>query len=53
VVFASFLCNVLVDGINLSFGILLLEISKEFGTSRAETAWIGSLQTGCYLIIGT
>lgn len=52
VVFASFMCNVIVDGVLFSFGFLLLEIASEFHESRAKTAWIGSLQTGFYLIVG-
>lgn len=52
VVLASFMCNVIVDGIIFSFGILLPEISSEFNESKATTAWIGSLQTGFYLIVG-
>lgn len=52
VVFASFWCNVIVDGIIFSFGILMLEVSKQFNTSKGTTAWIGSLQAGCYLMIG-
>ncbi len=50
--FASFMCNVIVDGIIFSFGILLLEISEEFNEKKASTAWIGSLQAGFYLIAG-
>lgn len=52
IVFASFMCNVIVDGIIFSFGILLPEISNEFNVTKATTAWIGSLQTGFYLIVG-
>lgn len=52
VVFASFMCNVIVDGIIFSFGILLLEISRTFKQSKGTTAWIGSLQAGFYLVIG-
>ena len=52
VVFASFMCNVIVDGIIFSFGFLLPEISAEFDENKATTAWIGSLQTGFYLIVG-
>lgn len=52
VVFASFMCNVIVDGIIFSFGILLLEISSTFRESKGITAWIGSLQAGCYLSVG-
>ena len=46
------MCNVIVDGIIFSFGILLPEISAEFNENKATTAWIGSLQTGLYLIVG-
>lgn len=46
------MCNVIVDGIIFSFGILLPEISAEFNETKATTAWIGSLQTGLYLIVG-
>jgi len=52
VVFASFMCNVIVDGIIFSFGVVLLEIAETFNETRGKTAWVGSLQTGCYLSIG-
>lgn len=52
VVFASFLCNIIVDGTMFSFGLLLLEISNELGSSKGSTSWVGSLQTGFYLIAG-
>ena len=52
VVFSSFMCNIIVDGIIFSFGFLLPEISTEFNENKATTAWIGSLQTGFYLIVG-
>lgn len=52
VVIASFLCSVIVDGIIFSFGVLLLEISRDLGQSKGTTAWVGSLQTGFYLIVG-
>ncbi|CAG2101592.1 unnamed protein product [Medioppia subpectinata] len=41
IVFASFLCNCIVD-----------EISEEFNETKANTAWIGSLQGGFYLLLG-
>ncbi|CAG2163567.1 unnamed protein product [Oppiella nova] len=46
------MCNFIVDGIIFSFGILLLEISEEFHETKANTAWIGSLQGGFYLLLG-
>lgn len=52
VVFASFLCNIIVDGTIFSFGIFLQEIANELQVSKSATAWVGSLQTGFYLIVG-
>lgn len=52
VVLASFACNIIVDGIIFSFGIFLQEISNDLNVSKAATAWVGSLQTGFYLIAG-
>ncbi|KAI1285367.1 Monocarboxylate transporter 14 [Halotydeus destructor] len=52
VVLASFMCNFIVDGIIFSFGIIIREMSKEFGESKGMTAWIGSLQAGGYLVVG-
>jgi MCP family monocarboxylic acid transporter-like MFS transporter 14 len=52
VVFASFMCNLIVDGIIFSFGSFLTPISKEFGVSEARVALVGSLMSGFYLIAG-
>lgn len=49
---ASFLCNVVVDGIIFSCGMLLPEFKKEFGVSNAEVSWVSSLLGGFYLIVG-
>ncbi|XP_025016340.1 monocarboxylate transporter 12-like [Tetranychus urticae] len=52
IVFASFMCNVIVDGIIFCFGVIMLEISKDFKQPKGTTAWIGSLQAGFYLFVG-
>ncbi|VDO94581.1 unnamed protein product [Soboliphyme baturini] len=51
IVAASFLANMVVDGIAYSFGILFPEFHAYFGKAKQETAWIGSLLTGVYMLI--
>ncbi|XP_073969240.1 monocarboxylate transporter 5 isoform X2 [Rhodnius prolixus] len=52
IVAASFMCNVVVDGIVFSFGVLLNDISKDFNISIPKCAIAGSLLSGFYLIAG-
>lgn len=52
VVFASFMCNMIVDGIIFSFGSFLIPISEEFNVPKAYVALVGSLMSGFYLIAG-
>lgn len=52
IVLASFLCNLVVDGIIFSFGLLKQDIANTFNKNIGTVAWIGSLQAGCYLVIG-
>lgn len=52
VVFASFCCNLVVDGIIFSFGAMLTEISETFHESKATTSLSASLLSGTYLIVG-
>lgn len=52
IVFASFICFVIVDGIIFSFGIFLREFATTFDESKGATAWVASIQTGCYLLAG-
>ncbi|CAG9824026.1 unnamed protein product [Phaedon cochleariae] len=52
VVFASFCCNMIVDGIAYTFGIFLPEIVDFYGDSKGKTAWVGSLLSGMYLSAG-
>lgn len=52
VVFASFMCNLVVDGIAYTFGIFLPELVKYFGEGKGTVAWVGSLLSGVYLAAG-
>lgn len=52
IVFASFMCNLVVDGIIFSYGTFLEGISAEFGVTRAQAALVGSMMSGFYLIVG-
>ncbi|KFM70016.1 Monocarboxylate transporter 14, partial [Stegodyphus mimosarum] len=52
IVVASFLCNVVVDGIAYSFGIFLIHFVDYYKSPKGKTAWVGSLLTGCYLSAG-
>lgn len=52
VVFASFMCNMIVDGIIFSFGIMMPKIGNTFSVGKAEVSLIGSLMSGFYLMTG-
>lgn len=52
IVFASFMVNVIADGITFSFGVIYVELLKYFGEGKAKTAWIGSLFMAMPLLSG-
>ncbi|XP_066598650.1 monocarboxylate transporter 9 isoform X1 [Prorops nasuta] len=52
VVFASFMCNMIVDGIAYTFGIFIGAFVNYFGEGKGKTAWVGSLLSGMYLSAG-
>lgn len=52
IVFASFMCNMIVDGIAYTFGIFLEEFVNYYGEPKGKTAWVGSLLAGMYLSAG-
>ncbi|XP_048520513.1 monocarboxylate transporter 3 isoform X2 [Dendroctonus ponderosae] len=52
VVFASFMCNMIVDGIAYTFGVFLQPMVTFYGESKGKTAWVGSLLSGMYLSAG-
>lgn len=52
IVFASFMVNLIADGITFSFGVIYVELLKYFGEGKAKTAWIGSLFMAMPLLSG-
>ena len=52
IVIASFLVNMIADGVTFSFGILFDELEKEFGESKAVTAGVVSLFHAVPLLSG-
>jgi hypothetical protein len=52
IVAASFVCNLIVDGIIFAFGMFLSDISQTFNESKAKVSIIGSLLAGFYLMVG-
>ncbi|XP_034252725.1 monocarboxylate transporter 3 isoform X6 [Thrips palmi] len=52
VVFASFMCNMIVDGIAYTFGIFLQKFADHFHESPGTVSWVGSLLSGVYLSAG-
>ena len=52
VVFASFINHVIVDGVAFTFGIFYMEFMRHFESSKSQTALVGSLLAGFYLMAG-
>lgn len=52
IVLASFVVNLIADGITFSFGVIYVELLKYFGEGKAKTAWIGSLFMAIPLLSG-
>lgn len=52
VVFAAFYCNVVVDGIIYSFGMLIKDMVNTFHETESMITIVGSLLNGFYLIAG-
>ena len=52
IVIASFLVNMIADGITFSFGVLFIELQKEFAESKAVTAAVVSLFHSVPLLVG-
>lgn len=50
--FASFMCNMIVDGIAYTFGIFLDSFVAYFHEGKGTVAWVGSLLSGVYLSAG-
>ncbi|XP_060073573.1 monocarboxylate transporter 14-like [Ylistrum balloti] len=52
IVLASFMCNVIVDGIGYAYGVLLPEFAEFFNAPRSKVSLVGSLLCGVYLLAG-
>ncbi|XP_011873575.1 PREDICTED: uncharacterized protein LOC105565193 [Vollenhovia emeryi] len=52
VVAASFMVNLIADGITFSFGVIYVEFLNYFGGGKSKTAWIGSLFMAMPLLSG-
>ena len=52
VVVATFVSNLIVDGVAYTFGIIMPELINYFGSSKGKTALVGSMVSGFYLIVG-
>lgn len=52
VVAASFMVNLIADGITFTFGVIYVEFLNYFGEGKSKTAWIGSLFMAMPLLSG-
>uniref|UniRef100_A0A0K2UYI8 Major facilitator superfamily (MFS) profile domain-containing protein n=1 Tax=Lepeophtheirus salmonis TaxID=72036 RepID=A0A0K2UYI8_LEPSM len=52
IVFASFVCNLVLDGICYTFGVLMEPLVNYYDSSRSNISIIGSLLCGMYLTSG-
>jgi len=52
VVFASFMCNMILDGIAYIFGVLLTPLVTHFDSDAGTVSWVGSLLCGMYMLSG-
>ncbi|XP_059471974.1 monocarboxylate transporter 9-like isoform X2 [Neocloeon triangulifer] len=52
VVAASFMVNLIADGITLSFGVIYLDFLDKFDAGKGSTMWIGSLFMAMPLLCG-
>lgn len=53
VLFGSFVCNFLVDGVVFAFGGIYDHLKEHFHASAKDASLVGSLLCGCYLLMGT
>ncbi|CAH1278476.1 unnamed protein product [Diabrotica balteata] len=52
IVFASFISNMVVDGVGLSFGLILPYLVEEYSTTKGVAAWVGSVLAGAQMGAG-
>lgn len=53
VMMAAFGCNIVVDGIIFSFGLVVTNLAEAFDEPISNMAWVASLLSGFYLLAGT
>ena len=51
-ILGSLLANMLIGGIEKSFGIMFIVIQEDFNASAVETSWIGSLASTLRFLCG-
>jgi len=49
---ASFFTNMIVDGVCYTFAIIYNELLDHFGAGKGQTALVGALVPGVYLLVG-
>lgn len=52
IVLSAFYCNLVTDGIQLTFGVFLQDIANHFNIEKSKVSLIGSLMFGVHLLIG-
>ena len=52
VCFAGFMCNLILDGLCYTFGVMLEPLVAAFDANRSDVALVGSLLAGVYLMSG-
>nr|XP_023029542.1 monocarboxylate transporter 7-like isoform X1 [Leptinotarsa decemlineata] len=52
IVIASFICNMVVDGVSYCFGIFKDDLMEYYGESSGKVAWVGSILTGVTMCSG-
>jgi len=52
VVAASFLCNMVLDGIGYSFGILLVPLMNHYNAGKGTISMVGSILAGVIMLVG-
>lgn len=50
VVAASFLCNMVIDGMGYSFGVMLQPLMHEFHVGAGQVAFVGSILNGVVML---
>ena len=50
VVGASFLCNMVIDGMGYSFGVMLQPLMHEFHVGAGQVAFVGSILNGVVML---